>query len=213
MARREAASRLPRRPRRAARALYARFRRCRQRCGPRWTPARACGGRHGPLEPTAALRSRPDSARSARVGGAAAALWRRCGLRQRGERHTLSRRRFGREALAACRHQKVKSSQVKSVLACTAAVRSVAPRAPRAGNSGARGSRCRCRGRRRRGREGGPSSRCRLRRSRAPQWHLRGEQAAVSARRPGPDGRWVRAVAAAAHLPTRRESSRSPAAH
>ena len=139
--------------------------------------------------------------------------WRRCGLRQRGERHTLSRRRFGREALAACRHQKVKSSQVKSVLACTAAVRSVAPRAPRAGNSGARGSRCRCRGRRRRGREGGPSSRCRLRRSRAPQWHLRGEQAAVSARRPGPDGRWVRAVAAAAHLPTRRESSRSPAAH
>ena len=41
---------------------------------------------------------------------AAAALWRRCGLRERGARHAVNRGRPGREARAACRQQE---SQIK----------------------------------------------------------------------------------------------------
>ena len=79
---------------------------------------------HAAADTACSSRPRPSEAGRTRHGRhAAAAPWRRCDLRQRGERHTLSRRRFGREARAEYRHQKVKSSQVKSVRACTAAVR------------------------------------------------------------------------------------------
>ena len=53
-----------------------------------------------------------------------AALWRRCGLRQCGERHAVSRRRPGREGRGTG-SMSASESQVKSVRACTAAVRSL----------------------------------------------------------------------------------------
>ena len=58
---------------------------------------RATGGTTPSGRP-AALRGRPERHRRL----AAATLWRPCGLRVRGERHTISRGRPGREARAAC---------------------------------------------------------------------------------------------------------------
>ena len=116
------------------RALYARLRRYLQRCGTRWPPARACGGRYGPLEPPVARPSRLDSAPSAHVGGTVASL-RPAPVQRtaRGESKATRARRPRHGQHVGIR----KSSQVSASMHSSCAV---ALRAPRASSSGARGA-------------------------------------------------------------------------
>ena len=90
------ASRRRRRRPSAPRALHARLRHRRRRRGPRRPPPRPPGGRYVRYRPPSGLGGRPTRR-------AAAALRRRCDLRQRGKRGGLSCGRRGREGRAARR--------------------------------------------------------------------------------------------------------------
>ena len=156
-------------PQSAPRALHACQRRCRRRRGARRPPLRPPGGRYIRYSPPSGLGGRPTRR-------AAAALRRRCDLRQRGKRGGVSCRRRGRQGRAARRRLQRHPAVQRPCTRPHARIRGVfrARRAPRANGRGGRRRGRQWRRQRRRRRPGrGPSGRRRRRAPRRTRRYLR----------------------------------------
>jgi hypothetical protein len=182
-------------PQSAPRALHACQRRCRRRRGARRPPLRPPGGRYIRYSPPSGLGGRPTRC-------AAAALRRRCDLRQRGKRGGVSCRRRGRQGRAARRRLQQHPAVQRPCTRPHARIRGVfrARRAPRANGRGGRRRGRQWRRQRRRRRPGrGPSGRRRRRAPRRTRRYLRARselRRVSAARRDGVDGARIRALGA-----------------